>query len=57
MSSCLQVDMSADYQSKCQSTSVGPVSICWLICCPIVDGQLADMSTDISADSVGRSVY
>ena len=53
MSSCLQVDMSADYQSKCQSTSVGPVSICWLMCCPIVDRQLAD----ISPDSVGRSVY
>ena len=27
MSSGLQVDMSADYQSICQSTSVGPVSV------------------------------
>jgi len=33
------------------------LSMCWLICCTIVDRQLADMSTDISADSVGRSVY
>ena len=27
MSSGLQVDMSVDYQSICQSTSVGPVSV------------------------------
>lgn len=50
-----------DYKLTCQPTISQYVSwhqlaqclsICWLICCPIVDRQL----TDISADSVGRSV-